>query len=188
MSAVGLYGIYLTLSEVNSNLQKVEEELNHICQWAYFQKQSVVILGDLNLDRMRLDRTEGKILKDLEEVNNLECLITEPTRITAHSETLLDVILNNNPELFKKCGTHQPEMSDHHLVFGEMTETVHKHKTRTITFRQTKNTNFEQLNRDLNDAPWHVGDIFCSADDQYDYWKGLFESIVDKHLLLKGNE
>ena len=74
------------------------------------------MLRDLNLDKIRLDRTEGKILKDLEEVNNLECMVTEPTRITARSETLLDVILTNNPELFKKYGTHQPEMSNHHLV------------------------------------------------------------------------
>ena len=66
------------------DLKSVEEELNHICQWACFQKQSVIILGDLNLDRLRLDRAEGKLLKDLEEVNNLRCMITEPTRVTAH--------------------------------------------------------------------------------------------------------
>ena len=66
------------------DLKSVEEELNHICQWACFQKQSVIILGDLNLDRLRLDRAEGKLLKDLEEVNNLRCMITESTRVTAH--------------------------------------------------------------------------------------------------------
>ena len=96
-------------------------------------------------------------------------MITEPTRVTAHSESLLDVILTNNPDMFKKCGAYQPEMSDHHMVFGEMMEKVHKHKTRTITFRQTKSTDFEQLNRDLEAAPWHVGEIFCNVDDQYDY-------------------
>ncbi|XP_028405238.1 uncharacterized protein LOC114527742 [Dendronephthya gigantea] len=160
--------------------KKVEEELNHICQWACFQKQNVVILGDLNLDRLKLDHAEGKILKDLEEINNLQC-ITEATRVTEHSESLLDVILTNNPGLFKKCGTYQPEMSDHHLVFAEMTEKVHKHKTHTITFRQTKHTDFEQLNRDLAAAPWHVGEIFSNVNNQYDYWKGLLKSMVDLH-------
>ena len=58
-----------------------------------------------------MDRAEGKLLKELEEVNNLQCMITEPTQVTAHSESLLDVILTNNPELFKKCGVYQPEMS-----------------------------------------------------------------------------
>ena len=89
------------------DLKSVEEELNHICQWACFQKQSVIILGYCNLDRLRLDPVEGKLLKDLEEVNNLQCTITEPTRVTAHSESLLDVILTNNPDLFKKCGAYQ---------------------------------------------------------------------------------
>ena len=64
-------------------------------------------------------------------------------------------------------------------------EKVHKHKTRTTTFRQTKSTDFEQLNRDLEAAPWHVGEIFCNVDDQYDYWKGLFESVVDQHAPTK---
>ena len=39
-----------------------------------------IIVGDLNLDRLRLDRSQGKILRDLEEVNDLHCLINEPTR------------------------------------------------------------------------------------------------------------
>ena len=30
-----------------------------------------------------------------------------------------------------------------------------------------------------------MGDIFCNADDQYDYWKGLLESIVDNHVPIK---
>ena len=119
-------------------------------------------MGDLNLDRLRLDRTEGKILKDLEEVNDLKCLITEPTRITAHSESLLDVILTNNPDLFAKCGVYQPEISDHHLVFAEMKEKIHKHKTRTITFQHMKNTDFKQLNQDLDNALGTWGRYFVT--------------------------
>jgi len=60
-----------------------------------------------------------------------------------------------------------------------MTEKVCKHKPKTITFRQTKNADFELLNQELMNAPWQVGDIFTSTDDQYYYWKGLFEYVVD---------
>ena len=113
---------------------------------------------------MKPNYGKGKILKDLEEVNNLKCMIEEPTRITTNSETLLDVILTNAPKMFKKCGTYEPEISDH---------------------RQTKKTDFEKLNRDSIDAPWHVGDIFSNSDEKYDYWRALFESIVDKHAPMK---
>ena len=42
------------------------------------------------------------------------------------------------------------------------------HKTRTSTSRQTRSTDFEQLNQDLEAAPWHVGEMFCNVDHQYD--------------------
>ena len=166
-------------------LQKVEEEINDICHWASFQKQTIVIVGDLNMDRLRPDSAEGKILTDLEEVNNLKCLITKPTRITVHSQTLLDVLLTNSPELFVKSGTFDPGLSDHYMVYGEMNEKVHKHKTKVITYRQMKNTDFDQLNHDLQEAPWHVGDIFTDVDDKFDYWNALFESTVNVHAPTK---
>ena len=86
-------------------------------------------------------------------------MIGEPTRITINSETLLDVMLTNAPETFTKCGTSEPEISDHRMIYAELTEKVQRHKTKTITFRQTKKTDFKELNRDLTGAPWHVGDI-----------------------------
>ena len=133
------------------------------------------------MDRMRPNNGEGKILKDLEEVNNLECMIREPTRITLNSTSLLNVILTNKPELFKKCGTYDPAMSVHCMIYGEMSEKIQEHRPKTITLRQMKNTNFELLSRDLSYAPWHVGDIFSDVDDKYDYWKCLFDRVVDDH-------
>ena len=65
-------------------------------------KQTVVIAGDLNMDRLRPGSADGKIHEDLEEVNNFQCLITELTRITKQSQTLLDVLRTNTTEHFEK--------------------------------------------------------------------------------------
>lgn len=67
--------------------------------------------------------------------------------------------------MFKKCGTYKPEIGDHWIIYEERMEKVRKLKTKTITFRQTKNTDFEELNRDLNDTPWHMGDIFSNSSE-----------------------
>lgn len=84
-------------------LQRVEEEINGICQWASSKtKLTVIIVSDLNMDIFRPYWAEGEILTDLKEVNNLKYLITEPTGITVHSQTLLDVLLANTPERFDK--------------------------------------------------------------------------------------
>ena len=99
-----------------------------------------------------------------------------------YSQILFDVLLTNTPELFKRCGTFNPDLSDHHMIYGEMIEKVRKLRPKKITFRQTKNTNFELLNQELLNAPWHVGDKFSSV---YDYWSGLFENVVNLHAPLK---
>ena len=134
-------------------LQRVSSELNSVCQWACFKKKTVIIVGDLNLDRLQLDRSEGKILRDLKEVNNLHCLINEPTRVTANSQTLIDLKLTNNPDLFKNYGVYKPEIRDHSMIYGEMTEKVKKHTTKTLVCRQTKTTEFDNFNKDVLDAP-----------------------------------
>ena len=38
--------------------------MNDICKWACFQRQTVVILGDLNMNTLRANSGEGKILSD----------------------------------------------------------------------------------------------------------------------------
>ena len=86
--------------------QQLEGELNHICNWANLQRQSIELLGDLNLDRLRPTSNEGKLLLDLQETHELDCLISKPTRVQKIgervSETLIDVILTNLPDGLSK--------------------------------------------------------------------------------------
>ena len=58
----------------------LEEELSEMCNWASLQKGSVAVVGDLNLDKLRADKNEGKLLLDLEAEQGFECLINKPTR------------------------------------------------------------------------------------------------------------
>ena len=45
---------------------RLQDELNELCTWASLQKQFGIITGDLNINRLRPDQREGKILCDLE--------------------------------------------------------------------------------------------------------------------------
>ena len=86
-------GIYRSPKVTGKNYYvPLEKELLEICSWISLQKQFIIIMGDLNLNKLRPRDKEGKILCDLEEVYGLECLIKEPTRITENSSTLLNVI------------------------------------------------------------------------------------------------
>ena len=64
--------------------------------------ENLVILGDLNCDILRPDKgpREGRALMDLMIEYNLTNLIREPTRVTATSSTLIDVILTEQASIF----------------------------------------------------------------------------------------
>lgn len=39
-----------------------------------------------------------------------------------------------------------------------------------------------QLNEDLANTPWTVGETLNAIVDQYDAWKTIFESVLDKYM------
>ena len=112
-------------------------------------------------------------------------MITEATRITPKSETLLDVILTNKPDMFKQCGTFNPEISIHNLIYGIMEESVNQYKPKTILFRSMKKLDVKEFNEDIHNAPWSVGETYDTLDDQYDYWETLLATIMDEHATEK---
>ena len=183
---VVIMGIYRPPKPIGNNYYAtLEKELHDLTSWASIQKSLLVMTGDLNLDRLRPLSREGKILWDLEDVYGLTCLITRPTRITNNSQTLIDVILTNKPELFKDCGVCDIGISDHALIYGLMKERNGLHESKVLTVRNYKQLNEKQLQMDLETAPWHVSSIFESIDDQYFYWHSLLNSIINDHVPLK---
>lgn len=163
-------GIYRPPKVIGSNYYlKLEMERNSLCMWATMKCKTVILTGDLNLDRLRPESTEGQLLINLEEVYGFECLITKPTRITCTPATLLDVIQTNKPDHFRASGVFNPEISDHNLIYGVMKDKVFQHQRKVRTFRSTKALDTEKLNEDLKAAPWNVMDTCNTLEDKYEY-------------------
>ena len=81
-------------------------------------RSELVFIGDFNIDMMNYD--DG----NLHDSNNrlsgfcdLTNTVTEATRVTTTSKTLIDVILVNRPERWSKSGTPKLGISDHDLVY-----------------------------------------------------------------------
>lgn len=111
-----------------------------------------MLLGDLNLDRLRPDKPEGKLLIDIEETHGLECMITEPTRIQTRAgrttKTLIDVILTNEAQLFVQSGIYEPGLSDHPLVYVLMQDKQLKSSpelSNSVQLRTLMRRNFKNI-------------------------------------------
>ena len=46
----------------------LEDGLYNIFSWVISHSQTVIAMGDLNLDRLKPDQKEGKLLKDMEDI------------------------------------------------------------------------------------------------------------------------
>ena len=82
-------------------------QLSEVCNWTSLKSNSAVAIVDLNLDRMRPDKPEGKLLLDLEVEKGFECPINKPTRVekrgTIITKNLINVLLSNRPEACLNC-------------------------------------------------------------------------------------
>ena len=85
------------MSVVNTNFLWKTNSATSTTGQAYRIALTVFVLGDLNLNRLRPETPEGKLLCDLEIKQSLECMITKPIIIETHAtkttRTLIDVML-----------------------------------------------------------------------------------------------
>ena len=153
--------------------------------WESISRQHVIVVGDLNLDRLRPDKREGKMILDLEDVHNLTRLIDKPTRITSTTQTLIDVLLTSKPDSFTSSGIINPGLSNHAIIYEIMNMKVKHYPSRIVSTRNYAKLDEQRFIEDLEYAPWHVMEIFDSLDDKYDYWSGLLSYVMDEHIPVK---
>lgn len=181
-------GIYRPPKPVTRGYQiQLEVEMTNICTRASLRRGSAAFLGDLNLERLRPDKSEDtELILDLEVEQDLKCLINDATRIERRGQTttntLIDVLLTNRPELFKSSGTYQPSLSDHALIYGVMKKKLQLQTSRITNFRSYKNFDCDKFKKDLSEAPWHVGEIFNDLEDQTHYWSTLMSDVIEENL------
>jgi hypothetical protein len=157
------------------------------------QFSAVFILGDFNAhynfkETLTSNTDVGVILYNFLECNNLSQLIEEPTRISLHGETILDLIVTDSPGFFISSGTLSPPANcDHNIVFANLHVLTRKTKAYKRSVRNYNNVDVAGLNTALNVVNWdsafngHNETIDCI----YDKWINLFNSIVDVYIPIK---
>ena len=98
----------------------------------------IITLGDLNCDLLKRGR-ESSTFVDLCAIMNLTQVITEPTRITDRSATLVDVILVSDQTLVTESGVIDTGISDHSLVYCILNCKIPKAEPSYISTRSYKN-------------------------------------------------
>ena len=138
----------------NSNIIEFTTELETILKELNNNKYQVFITGDINIDFFKYNfhgPTEEYL--DMLYANNFFPLITKPTRITDHSQTLIDHIYTNYNFDKIKPGIAIFDISDHLPVFS-LIQTKLLYDNKTILYRDYKNFDTELYLKDLREVDW----------------------------------
>ena len=150
--------------------------------------KKVTLLGDFNLDLYKSQ--VGWYLKWTTAITlfNLKQLITEPTRVSPTSSTLIDHIYTNRKNECMDVEVITFGRSDHKSIFCTLSCKVKRPKKNghtTVEYRCLKRFIASNYFSDLNNAPFHIVYNEIDVDRAFDLFLGLFYAIVNKHAPLR---
>ena len=158
------------------------EHIYNVCQSENISMP--FLIGDLNINASCT--SEYKCLQDIMDITGLTNIITTPTCFKAKKPTLLDRILTTNTRRIASVLNLNTGISDFHHMVGFVTKvTVPRTGGSVVTYRSYKRFSDDAFREDIQQAPFHVGEIFDELDDVYWYHAALTTQIINEHAPLK---
>jgi exonuclease III len=139
----------------------IEYFTNELCEDICFRYRGLkmIVLGDFNFNLLKPDQYTKKILTGV-EILGLKQIVREPTRVTQHSETLIDYIITNQEEELQFTTKGLPRIGDHELFAIDL-----KSKRREKYYNVNSEITFDDWSHyNVDDFQW---DVLC-ADYEID--------------------
>ena len=146
-----------------------------------------LVMGDLNCNfgSTVMDHN-STILTSITDLYGLQQLISEPTRITKSSSTLIDLIFTNSPDKIVCSGVSHISISDHSLIyaFRKLSTGLFTKGHSTVTYRKFKNFDSASFRNDIWLQNWDEIRAHDNPNDMWHVWKNIFNSVVERHAPL----
>ena len=152
----------------------------------------IMILGDLNDDCYNIESDGKNNISNICELFHLKQLVAVPTRVTATSQTLIDVILSNlNNDNHIETSVFPVTLSDHYLVYTVIAYSP-RPESNILTCRTYKNFNPEAFNEDIFKAIQSLNFDEENLHTSWENFKHAFLEISNEHapfrsFKIKGN-
>ena len=138
-------------------------------------------MGDLNCNLLsEIVSNNSSHLLNIIDIYGLTQFVTEPTRVTQYSSTLIDLCLTNSPDKISHSGVIDIGIIDHSAIYlkrkvSHLRSNVHK----TVEVRQLKNFNEAEFLRDLRMIDWNRVTTHNNSNEMWYFWKHLIASVID---------
>ncbi len=151
----------------------------------WVNRKNIILIGDFNSDLTDDEPVQESqyFPRRLRRILNhfvLNNVIKEPTRIGQTSKTIIDLIVISEALTDKvaKCGTFEPAISDHKLVYCVLK--IKSDHTKPL-YKCIKLKTFDKVSfqNSLEKALWWVSNVFDDIDDVTYFWETMYKDIVN---------
>ena len=141
------------------------------------ERNNLILLGDFNMDQLGKNNSTKRLLNSFAIQNDIKQIIKEPTRITEHSKTLIDLVFVNIEHRIVQSRIIYTSLSDHSLVYCVVKGGIPKLPPKRIEYRSFKNYTKDAFVKDLSQVPWSIIGGVESVNDGVFLWERRTRSI-----------
>lgn len=96
----------------------------------------------MNCNLLEVEKNaHSKRLLDIIDIYQLEQIISEPTRVTTETTSLIDVFITNIPQKVKSSGVLRISISDHYMIYVCTKDAISRPPPKIVETRSFKNYN-----------------------------------------------
>ena len=148
--------------------------------------KDIIMMGDFNADVIASKPCKyTRSLIHATRLHGLSQLVKEPTRVTEHTKTAIDLVFVNNLHRIVSHGVQEFAASDHSVVFAVKKAGVCKAHAEIREMRSFKRYNKEQFRSEVASIPWSVVESFGDLNDAISAWNTLFLDVANRHAPIK---
>lgn len=140
---------------MKSPQEKDDVFLEFFDKWCeeYTQNIFSIVMGDFNFNVMKPSPNCKKLIS-IANQNELKQIITEPTRETSKSKTIIDLVFTNSDEIEIEID-NKDNISDHNIIFLRLNKDKNQPKNmNNVTKINWKNYSSEKLLNEINNIDW----------------------------------
>lgn len=170
----------------SANLVQCLDDLENIITEILPQYDFVIFGGDLNVDFLNLNSNSLNLLKVFLHKYNLEQIVTQATRVTDTSQTLIDLIVVTDISLINTTNNIDLEnISDHCLVSCNLFLRKPKPDIKLRTYRDYSSFDYNNFLDDLYRMNWDNVYNKEHPDDIIYFLNEKLNSLFNVHIPLK---
>ncbi|XP_047120282.1 uncharacterized protein LOC124803146 [Schistocerca piceifrons] len=160
---------------IKTFFEQLEDIIQHLSKtYAY-----LIIIGDLNIDTSK-NTDNTKTLLDLLCIYNLKIKIDKPTRVTKHSEIIIDHVITNIPTCYCDTQVINSTLADHFAIMIDINiKTSDSVQKIWEMRRQNYPHNINLLNKMLEAENWETIYAAKDANTKWNQFFSLFNYYYD---------